>query len=57
MHDSHTVYAEKSLEMAGDYPMHFAAWLVLEAIQNRAGALQDKITARLREFDRRALAR
>jgi hypothetical protein len=57
MNDSHTVYTEKSLEMASDYPLHFAAWLALAAIENRVIQVQEKISARLQAFDRKAMTR
>jgi hypothetical protein len=51
------VYTEKSLEMVTDYPLHFAAWLVLEAAHSAILALEDKISARLQSFDRKDMAR
>lgn len=51
------VYTEKSLEMMAAYPLHFAAWLVLEAAHGAVLALQDKISARLQSFDRKDMAR
>jgi hypothetical protein len=52
-----TVYTEKSLEMAADHPLYFAAWLVLEAAHGAVLALEDKISARLQDCDRNATAR
>ena len=49
--------AEKSLEMAADYPLHFAAWLVLEAVHGAVLALEDRISARLQSLDRKDMAR
>jgi hypothetical protein len=52
-----TVYTEKSLEMAADHPLYFAAWLVLEAAHGVVLALEDKISARLQDCGRNATAR
>jgi hypothetical protein len=52
----HKVYTEKALELASDHPLAFGAWLILEAVQGKVIALQDKISARLEESDRKALS-
>jgi hypothetical protein len=52
----HRMYAEKSLEMARDYPVAFGAWLILEAVQNRLHELQGKIETWLENADRKALS-
>jgi hypothetical protein len=51
----HKLYTEKALELANDHPLAFGAWLILEAVQGKVIALQDKTSARLEESDREAL--
>lgn len=50
-------YTEKSLQMAADHPLYFAAWLVLDAALGAVLALEDKVSARLQDSDRNAMAR
>ena len=57
MEDTATVYTEKSLEMAADYPLHFAAWLVIGKAVNMLIGLQEQISQRLQGFDRKAMLR
>jgi hypothetical protein len=57
MDDTAAVYTEKSLEMAADYPLHFAAWLITGKAVNMLLGLQDKISERLQGFDRKATLR
>ena len=57
MEDTATVSTEKSLEMAADYPLHFAAWLVVGKAVNMLIGLQEQISQRLQGLDRKAMMR